>query len=405
MGDAANFRYGRRKVDNGLEFLSARKTSRFAQYVQQFNTQQPTQHVPVQNNNAGAPVPPQHIQQQSYQQPIPIPATQPFAASATLTQAYQPVQQQSTPPPIQQQAPVVPLQQRYAAYALTQTPEQYLPPIQPQANQQIYADSQSLPVQSYSQNATEPTSEQQPVFRFENEDTLGMEEPDVTALFEGEEDQQTPKVTYKKAPESHIIRPMLQKKEPVSKLKIAFGTLGVLVGFAILGVSGMFLLQNRPAVSAGIKAQAGFPLYEVASNPKFKVDRDSVEFSENDSVVYFVYQKDNKAKFIISQQALPEVIKGDAQYQQFLNETDKYASMETKIGKAYFTKPANIGNDVSVVVKTETTLMFIRGPGDTSEQDWASLMATLIMQYLQHCKELMNNNIVQEVSPLFYMLL
>lgn len=120
-------------------------------------------------------------------------------------------------------------------------------------------------------------------------------------------------------------------------------------------------------------------MFDVVASSAFKIDRSSVEINENSSLVYVVQKAGSDAKFIVSQQALPQVVKEDSQFQQFLTETDKFASMDSKIGKAYFTRPANIGTDISIVVKNDTTLLFIRGPGTTSEEDWSDLLAHLTL--------------------------
>jgi len=162
-----------------------------------------------------------------------------------------------------------------------------------------------------------------------------------------------------------------------SKTKVVFSFVGMSAVVAVLAVSTLFLLHNRPAVSSKIRSKAGFPIYDVIANSLFTVDKGTVEINSSGSLVYIIYQKDNNAKFVVSQQAVPAIVKEDPQYQQFLADTDKFASFDSPIGKAYFTKPANIGNDISVVVKTDSTLMFIRGDGTTSEESWMNLLAYL----------------------------
>ncbi len=307
MGDRPNYRYGRQPAgSSGLEFVGARKQSRFAQYTQQFTEPATPQPQPIQ---------PQQPQENVFVQPQ--------------------SQQVSTQPEFAQYAPAQP-----SLYATATPYTQTVPTPQEAAPQDDFMNERT----------------------FEN---LFEDEPDVA--------------TVRHFPtESRIKRPMLDEgKQRVSPLKAVFATLGVVMAFGIIGVSAMYIMQTQPAVSSGLKAKAGFPVYDVVANALFKVDKKSVELSENNSLVYIVYQKDNNARFVVSQQAVPDVIKDDAQYQQFLLETDKFASMDSKIGKAYFTRPANIGSDISIVVKTDSTLMFIRGPGTTSEQDWSNLLAYL----------------------------
>ncbi len=277
--------------------------------------------------------------------------TQQFA-QPSVDPAPQPVQAQPQPQP-QEPAPqpvYAPAEQYYAA------------PYAADANQ--YTADQAT---SYAQNF-QPAQEEGTQTDFTTDQTFEN-------LFEDEPETGT----VRHFPtESSIKRPMLeQTKQRVSPLRAVFATLGVVLAFGIIGVSAMYIMQTRPAVSSGLKAKAGFPVYDVVANALFKVDKKSVELNENNSLVYIVYQNDNNARFVVSQQAVPDVIKDDAQYQQFLLETDKFASMDSKIGKAYFTRPANIGSDISIVVKTDSTLMFIRGPGTTSEQDWSNLLAYL----------------------------
>jgi hypothetical protein len=318
MGDRPNYRYGRQPAgSSGLEFVGSRKQSRFAQYTQQFS---------------GA--------------------------------TSQPAPQQAT-----QMPPAQPVQNQYDVQSL-----------QPYASQQEQLQ-ESYDVHGYDQYDVQPSSysvqdtQQAVVTAYANDEPDLVTDTTFENLFQ-EEPAGQPLRQFPS--ESHIKRPMLQQdKKRVSPLKAAFATLGVIVALGIIGVSVMYIQQTRPAVSSGLKAKAGFPVYDIVANASFKVDRKSVELSENNSLVYIVYQNDNNARFVVSQQAVPDVIKEDAQFQQFLLETDKFASMESKMGKAYFTRPANIGTDISVIIKTDTTLLFIRGPGTTSEQDWSNLLAYL----------------------------
>lgn len=181
--------------------------------------------------------------------------------------------------------------------------------------------------------------------------------------------------------ESHISRPQLEKEalkaKKIKKFKVTFGSIGTLAGIAIIAVSVMYIKSNQPVISERLRAAAGFPIYEVVNNNSFFVDKKTVTTGENSSIVYVAEQKDNNSKFIISQQAVPEILAADEQYQSFLTQTDKFASLDSKIGKAYFTKPTNIGDDISVVLKTDSTLLFIRGSGATSEEKWAQLISLL----------------------------
>jgi len=97
-------------------------------------------------------------------------------------------------------------------------------------------------------------------------------------------------------------------------------------------------------------------------------------------LVYKVKDTATDGNFVFSQQKLPDIVKGDDNYQQFLTQTEKFASFETPLGKAYLTRPQGIGSDVSVVLKTDSTLLFIRGNGETSEQTWAQLVGSLKIQ-------------------------
>ena len=166
-----------------------------------------------------------------------------------------------------------------------------------------------------------------------------------------------------------------RKKHPKARLFFSYFT--ALIAVAIVGVSVFFLMNNKPAISSDIRSKVGFVVYEVAPNSTFVVDRTSVNIAKEGNLVFFVDNKETKGHFIISEQKIPDVVKSDADYQQFLAGFDKYAEFKSAIGTAYFTRPANIGSDVSVVVKTSSTLLFIRGPGATSEADWTQLLSYL----------------------------
>jgi hypothetical protein len=165
------------------------------------------------------------------------------------------------------------------------------------------------------------------------------------------------------------------KQNRRSRARAFFFTIVVVGCFAILGVSGLYLYNNQPLLSRAIKKQAGFPLFAPVTNSLFTVNKGSVKNGDNGSIVYNMHNTKTKAYYIVSQQKLPDVVKDDAQYMQFLGQIDKFADFSSTIGKAYLTKPANTGDDVTVVVKNNTTLMFIRGTGTTTEEEWSALLA------------------------------
>ncbi len=186
--------------------------------------------------------------------------------------------------------------------------------------------------------------------------------------------------------ESHIKRPHaeVEGEQPpdkkMTRLGAVMATVATLLGVGIIALSIMYIQSSGSSIPASLRATVSFPVYELLNNTAFTVDKSSISKGANDSLVYVAQQKDNKAQFIISQQAVPEALKVDSQYLEFLGQTDKFASMDTKIGKAYFTKPANIGEDISVVVKTNNTLIFIRGNGTTAEEKWALLLSLFTTQ-------------------------
>lgn len=147
-----------------------------------------------------------------------------------------------------------------------------------------------------------------------------------------------------------------------------------LLAMVLIVLSVLFMLHNVPNISSSLRNKAGFTVYDFASASPFKLDKKSVQIDSHGNLVYFIDNPVSKAHFVVSEQKIPDVVKSDADFQQFLADFDKYAETDSRIGKAYFTHPANIGSDISVVVKTNTTLIFIRGPGTTSEGDWTKLL-------------------------------
>ncbi len=168
--------------------------------------------------------------------------------------------------------------------------------------------------------------------------------------------------------------------EPVQKSSKARKVLSYVTAFVaviLIVVSVLFLMKNTPNIPSSIRKKLAFQTYDFVKNGTFTLDKDSVQIDSQGNLIYFVDQNSNKAHFIISQQKIPDIVKNEANYKQFLADFDKYAETDTPIGKAYFTHPANIGSDVSAVIKTETTLLFIRGPGATSEKDWLEVLGSL----------------------------
>lgn len=228
MGDSASFRSGHRQAvgGSGLEFTSNKKTSRFAQYVQQFNQPQPLKPISVQRQ-VGAGQAMQRVQpvQQTVQ-------PQMYADSFS--------QQQSLQQPAQQQPIVAPMQQAWQHMGVTEQSQRYYA-----EEQTSYEDLvQQNMYENYTPKATEQTAageELLQTYNFEdNQDSLGMEAPNVDELF-GEEVPQA--VAYKKVPQSHIVRPALDQKERMSPLKAVFATLGIVVGLGIIGVSTLFICK------------------------------------------------------------------------------------------------------------------------------------------------------------------
>lgn len=161
------------------------------------------------------------------------------------------------------------------------------------------------------------------------------------------------------------------------KLKVLAVVVLAVLATAVLAVSVVYIYNSRPPVTAGMRNKVGAPIYYMVPNAAFRVEKGSVSVNEAGSFVFITYENRTGNKYVISQQKTPNLFNEDAQYQVFLKDNDKYADFDSAIGKAYLTKPSNLGTDISIVVKTNTTLMFIRGPGATSEQTWQGLIAYL----------------------------
>ena len=186
-------------------------------------------------------------------------------------------------------------------------------------------------------------------------------------------------------PKSKIKRPQQHYEEEVKikakkGLKRSFAVIGFTAGIAILVVSWMLIQQYAPPVSTALRKKVGYPVYQLQPSNTYVVDRKSVQINENNSLVYKVKDEASGKDFVFSQQSVPDVVKEDQNYQEFLAQTDKYASFDSHLGKVYLTKPQGIGSDVSVVLKSDNTLLFIRGSGDTPEKTWTDLVARLKMQ-------------------------
>ena len=237
--------------------------------------------------------------------------------------------------------------------------------------------------QSFKGPSRAVSSDSRPSFRFERQSpeikvTSDVPLPDDADYLLDDHDD-----ALKGVYQSSIVRPQKDKAQikskKVKKIKTFFGTTGMVLGMAIITVSVMYIKNSQPIIPKSLRTSIGFPIYELANNNSYKIDKGSVTKGENNSLVFVAEQTDTKDKYIVSQQAIPEILKTDAQYMDFLSQTDKYASLESRIGKAYFTKPANIGDDISVVVKTDSTLLFVRGNGATTEDQWSQLVSLLTL--------------------------
>ena len=322
MGDASQFHYGKGSGGAGLEFTGAKKRSLFAQYTTQFN----------QQHQQSAPQASVASPQAVTQSPIAM-------DSETSQTEYGSNYQQPA--------------SEYWAAQLHSDPsaeaQHYANPVAPVAAQPPSYAQQAAPTQESSSQSSALMG------WLDNDDVLS----DIPSL----------KIKHSQKKSKDEV-----KEQRRSRLKMAFVSLGSAASVAILVLSVMFLMNNRPAIPAAVKQKASFPVYELASNSLFYVDKKSVEINSSGSLVYIVYQRDTNARFVVSQQALPDIVKDDLQYQQFLTDTDKFASFDSTIGKVYFTRPANIGDDISAVLKSDKSLMFIRASGSTSEQTWMNLL-------------------------------
>lgn len=166
-------------------------------------------------------------------------------------------------------------------------------------------------------------------------------------------------------------------KHPFARKVVSYVV--AVLAFAILAVSLTFLTHNKPVISDSMRKKAGFAIYDIQANPRFVVDKSSLQLTAEGNVVYFVNDSTAKDHYIFSQQKIPVAYADGTAYQAFLSANDKYADSDTKVGKAYFTRPANIGSDVLVVIKTTTSMILIRGPGATSDENWAALLATFVV--------------------------
>lgn len=216
------------------------------------------------------------------------------------------------------------------------------------------------------------------------EDDLFFPEADLLPVLEGSIVEETVAAATEDVddptsdiPESNIQRPSAKEDKARShkRIKLFLSTLLTIAAIIVLIVSSMYIKHNQPLVTGEFRKKMGIPLYYLDSNAVFSVDKKSAAIDGANSFVFVLHEKKTSARFVISQQKIPDIVKEEAQYQQFLGDSDKYADFNSPIGKAYFTKPGSIGTDVSVVVKTPTTLLFIRGPGETSEQTWTSLLS------------------------------
>ena len=319
MGDARTFSNGRKPLNNaGLEFAGTRK-SRFAQY------------------------------------------THPQARQVAVPQKQQSPAQQT---PMQyQQAPATVAHVQYQ-----QQPEPFVPPTyQEIPHTQVLYPHQLSPIDTI----------EVPVLP-EDDVTAELAFDVGDALDENDE-------FFDDMPKSKIMRPTEGLKEEVKSkrkkgFKLIMATLGLAAGVGVLFVSYTLIQRYSPAVSTAMRKKVGYPVFQLQPTNAFAVDRKSVEINENESLVYKVKDTATDGNFVFSQQKLPDIVKGDDNYQQFLTQTEKFASFETPLGKAYLTRPQGIGSDVSVVLKTDSTLLFIRGNGETSEQTWAQLVGSLKIQ-------------------------
>lgn len=325
MGDTRSINYGRKPLNTaGLEFASNRK-SRFAQYTQAPGANRAPVGVP---NTDAQPVHQQHNQHQPAVQPQAV-VSQPMYASAQ---------------------------------SLNKQPGGY---------QEVAHDKVLYPQLSPIDTVEVPVLPDDTVtndIAFDVSDTLD------------ESDE-----FFADMPKSSIKRPGKDLKQESTEtrkkgFKRTLGVAGLLAGVAVLLVSVSLIQRYSPPVSASTRKKAGYPVYQLRPSSVFAVQRGSVEFNENSSLVYKVKDTSTSNDFVFSQQKLPKVVEDDSNYQQFLTQSDKFASFDTHLGKAYFTKPEGIGSDVSIVLKSDKTILFIRGSGNTSEQAWSQLIGSLKLQ-------------------------
>ena len=161
------------------------------------------------------------------------------------------------------------------------------------------------------------------------------------------------------------------------KLKSAITIFFALLCVAVIAVSLLYMYKNKSLIPDGIRKTADFSLYVPVNNEIFTADPTSVQKGDNESVVYNLNHKVSGERYIVSQQKSPDLVKDDGQFMLFLAQIDKFASFDSVLGKTYLTKPADTGDDVTLVIKTDSTLIFIRGPGTTPDESWVQLLSVL----------------------------
>jgi hypothetical protein len=335
MGNDAVFHYGRKRPDAGLEFAApAKRRSAFRQATAGY---QARQHAPAT---------------------APASTATHFARAARKEHHADAVAQQN--PALNAYMPTPEVDSASAAHLAVIAPVYPAPPVLPEPalgtptelaeplDNIFSAPLLSTPLQQ-STTAVQDTVQQS--------STTHHDSPDDTIELYGDHDAPA---------KPSIVRRIVSYATAVACVLVLVASVG-------------YIQQNQPAISGSLLKKAGFTVYAITPNKSFTLDKKSVQLTDQGNLVYFVDAPSTKAHYVISQQKTPDVVANDADYMQFLTDSDKYAAVDSKLGKAYFTRPANIGSDISVVVKSTGTLLFIRGPGTTSDEDWTSLLASFVV--------------------------
>lgn len=160
------------------------------------------------------------------------------------------------------------------------------------------------------------------------------------------------------------------------KLALTVVTIVVLLGAA----TGYTVLKNNRKITSvkGLTTELTFPVIQPKATSSFRVDQETIKYSESDKVYSYVLNQLGGTKLTVSLQPTPEGFTDAPQvFDKLIEKLRGYSSFDSIQGKVFLTHPVELNGGQTAVMNTKGTLMFVKPEGQLTDDEWKIFFNTL----------------------------